>query len=102
MTWIVWCGLCGGVRLTRLPGLTYSNGFPSNSDFADMQNYTITRAGHSSFDGHYIGRDGFSHEFTGRYVTELHGEDARNAIRLKDGHYFKFEPTGCASASWSY
>jgi len=83
-----------GSAFNSVAGLTYSNGFPSNSDFADMQNYTITRAGHSSFDGHYIGRDGFSHEFTGRYVTELHGEDARNAIRLKDGHYFKLEPTG--------
>lgn len=83
-----------GSAFNSVAGITYSNGFRSDSDFADMQNYTITRAGRSSFDGHYIGRDGFSHEFTGRYVTELHGEDNRNAIRLKDGNYFKFESTG--------
>lgn len=72
--------------------ITHSNGFPAGSDFADMKDYTITRAGNSSFSGNYIGNDGLSHNFTGRYVSDLHGED-KNAIRLNDGNYFRFEQT---------
>ena len=87
-----------GSAFNSAAGITYSNGFVPGSDFADMGNYTITRAGNSSFDGNYIGKDGMSHSFTARYVSDLQEKDQRNAVRLEDGNYFNFEHTGTHEA----
>lgn len=78
--------------------ISYNNGFPVDSDFSDMKDYTITRAGNSTFEGNYIGKDGLSRNFTGRYVTEVHGDDIRNSVKLRDGNYFRFESTGVHKA----
>lgn len=86
-----------GQMLNNAANITCSNGFPAGSDFADMRDYTITKAGNSSFSGNYLGSDGLSHNFTGRYVSELPEED-KNTIRLNDGNYFQFEQTGTHKA----